>query len=226
NSLKKISVLSGGEKSRVLLGKIICKPSNLLLLDEPTNHLDMESVESLLEAIEEFQGAVVIVTHTEMILKSIAKRLIVFDGGTVKVFEGGYEDFIKKIGWADERDDFIEKNEVENTNLSLNRKELKRKKAELINARSRILTPMQNRIAEIEEAICLLEDKNAKDNEELLRVSERGDWQSCYLISETIKRDKEEIDRLFDELSDLIEKFNSKKEEFQRQLDTIEGMIN
>src|SRR5208283_2270192 len=79
SALKKVNVLSGGEKSRVLLGKLLVFPSNLLLLDEPTNHLDMESIDSLIEAIEDFDGAVIIVTHSEMILEAVATRLIVFD---------------------------------------------------------------------------------------------------------------------------------------------------
>ena len=102
NALKKVSVLSGGEKSRVLLGKLIVSPANLLLLDEPTNHLDMESVDSLLAAIDAFKGAVVIVTHSEMILSAIASRLIVFDEGKVTLFEGTYQDFLDKGGWKDE----------------------------------------------------------------------------------------------------------------------------
>lgn len=103
-ALKKISVLSGGEKSRVLLGKILLSPANLLLLDEPTNHLDMQSVESLLEAIDSFPGAVVMVTHSEMILDRVASRLIVFDGGNVSFFEGSYRDFLERVGWLDEGD--------------------------------------------------------------------------------------------------------------------------
>ena len=95
-ALKKVAVLSGGEKSRVLLGKLVVSPANLLLLDEPTNHLDMESVDSLLAAIEAFEGAVIIVTHSEMILNAIATRLIVFDDNTVKVFEGTYQDFLER----------------------------------------------------------------------------------------------------------------------------------
>lgn len=100
---KKISVLSGGEKSRVMLGKILLKPVNLLLLDEPTNHLDMESCESLMQAIKEFSGAVVMVTHDEYFLREIANKLIVFDDGKVSVFEGGYDDFLRKVGWKDEQ---------------------------------------------------------------------------------------------------------------------------
>lgn len=99
---KKISVLSGGEKSRVLLGKILLRTCNLLILDEPTNHLDMESCESLAEALAIFQGASIIVSHNEYFLNNIANKLIIFDDGKVTLFEGNYEDFLKKIGWKSE----------------------------------------------------------------------------------------------------------------------------
>ncbi len=99
---KRISVLSGGEKSRVLLGKILAAPANLLFLDEPTNHLDMQSIQALVEAIQDFHGAVVIVTHSEMILRTIATKLIIFQHGTAEVFDGGYDEFLEKIGWEEE----------------------------------------------------------------------------------------------------------------------------
>ncbi len=102
NAQKRINVLSGGEKSRVSLGKIILTPCNLLILDEPTNHLDMESCEALCVAIENFKGASVIVSHNEYLLNNIANKLIVFDDGKVFLFEGNYQDFLKKIGWKSE----------------------------------------------------------------------------------------------------------------------------
>ncbi len=80
DALKRVKVLSGGEKNRLMLAKIIATPVNLLLLDEPTNHLDMESCDALLEAIDDFEGAVVMVTHNEMLLHGLARRLIVFQG--------------------------------------------------------------------------------------------------------------------------------------------------
>lgn len=99
---KKISVLSGGEKSRVLLGKILLKTCNLLILDEPTNHLDMESCEALMEALEDFEGASIVVSHNEYLLNNMANKLIVFDDGKVFLFEGNYQDFLRKIGWKSE----------------------------------------------------------------------------------------------------------------------------
>ncbi|KAF0133693.1 MAG: ABC transporter ATP-binding protein [Candidatus Saganbacteria bacterium] len=100
-ALKKISVLSGGEKSRVSLGKILLSPTNMLLLDEPTNHLDVESCDSMIAALDEFPGAVVIVTHSEMFLHHLANKLIVFNEDRVFVFEGTYQDFLDRIGWED-----------------------------------------------------------------------------------------------------------------------------
>lgn len=99
DAFKKINVLSGGEKSRVMLGKILLTPANLLLLDEPTNHFDMESSESLMDAIKNFKGAVLMVTHNEYFLREIANKLIVFDGGKTFVFTGSYADFLKQVGW-------------------------------------------------------------------------------------------------------------------------------
>ena len=102
NALKKIKVLSGGEKSRVLLGKILVMPAHILFLDEPTNHLDMQSCDSLIEAIDNFDGSVVMVTHNEMHIRSVATKLIVFDNGSVMVYSGTYDEFLADVGWSDE----------------------------------------------------------------------------------------------------------------------------
>ncbi|MGK0367270.1 MAG: ATP-binding cassette subfamily F protein 3 [Thermoproteota archaeon] len=99
---KKISVLSGGEKSRVMLGKILAKKSNMLLLDEPTNHLDMESIETLGEEIIRFPGAVILVTHSELLLRSSVNKLIIFHEGRADFFDGTYDEFLEKIGWETE----------------------------------------------------------------------------------------------------------------------------
>jgi len=98
---KKISVLSGGEKSRVMLGKILLNPVNLLFLDEPTNHLDMESTETLMNAVKIFEGAVMMVSHDEYFLNKIANKLIIYDHGKVFHYNGTYKEFIKNVGWKD-----------------------------------------------------------------------------------------------------------------------------
>ena len=101
---KSISVLSGGEKSRVLLGKIVAQPCNLLFLDEPTHHLDIESIEALIDAIEDFEGAVVLITHSEWVLRRIPfNKLIVCHQHKQESFLGGYDEFLEKIGWQEEQ---------------------------------------------------------------------------------------------------------------------------
>lgn len=123
---KRISVLSGGEKSRVSLGKIILTPCNLLVLDEPTNHLDIESCEALCEAIENFKGASIIVSHNEYLLNNIANKLIIFDNDKTFLFEGNYQDFLKKIGWVSEKENKtikVEKNKTIKEEKKFNKKE-------------------------------------------------------------------------------------------------------
>ena len=99
---KRISTISGGEKSRVCLGKTLLSPSQLLMLDEPSNHLDMESVEALSEAIEKYHGTVIFVTHNEAMLSRLATRLVLFDNSEIRVLDYGYDKFLAKGGWAEE----------------------------------------------------------------------------------------------------------------------------
>ncbi len=99
---KKISLLSGGEKSRVMLAQILARDVNLLFLDEPTNHLDMQSIDSLTKAIKNFEGSCIIVTHSEELLRQVCDRLIVFAKDEAIYFDGTYDEFLEKIGWEDE----------------------------------------------------------------------------------------------------------------------------
>jgi ATP-binding cassette subfamily F protein 3 len=99
---KKVRVLSGGERNRVMLGKILAKPSNLIFLDEPTNHLDMESIDSLIAAIDRFEGGAVFVTHSEHMLRALAKKLIVFRSKDILYFHGTYDEFCEQVGFEDE----------------------------------------------------------------------------------------------------------------------------
>jgi ATP-binding cassette subfamily F protein 3 len=98
---RRVKVLSGGERSRVLLGKLIAQPSNLLVLDEPTNHLDLEAVEGLIEAVRQFPGALIVVTHNEYMLRQIATTIVAFGPQGVEVFPGTYEEFCEQRGFRD-----------------------------------------------------------------------------------------------------------------------------
>ncbi len=88
---KKISILSGGEKSRVMLACLLAQPVNFLILDEPTNHLDITSREVLLEALQEFEGTVMIVSHDRYFLKRLVNRVFEVDHGALRTYEGNYD---------------------------------------------------------------------------------------------------------------------------------------
>jgi ATP-binding cassette subfamily F protein 3 len=99
---KKISILSGGEKSRVNIGKILLEPHHVLLLDEPTNHFDLESVQALSKALKDFAGAIVFVSHDESLIHEVADKLIVFDEGDAFLYERTYAEFLREKGWSHE----------------------------------------------------------------------------------------------------------------------------
>jgi ATP-binding cassette subfamily F protein 3 len=93
---KKLGVLSGGERNRFALARILVSPSNFLLLDEPTNHLDMRAKDVLLEAIANFSGTVVFVSHDRYFLDRLATRVLEVENGTVMSYEGNYEDYARR----------------------------------------------------------------------------------------------------------------------------------
>jgi ATP-binding cassette subfamily F protein 3 len=98
---KRIGVLSGGERNRYALARMLLRPSNFLLLDEPTNHLDMRAKDVLLDALSDFNGTVVFVSHDRYFLDKLATRVFEIGGGEVRVFPGNYEDYMwRKQGGA------------------------------------------------------------------------------------------------------------------------------
>lgn len=182
-ALKKISVLSGGEKSRVLLGKLLVTPSNLLLLDEPTNHLDMYSIEALVDAIEAYEGAVIMVTHSEMILERLATRLVVFDRGKVEAFEGGYEDFLSSKGWQDEDSNA----EVQRSTKKANYEEEKKS-----------VRKQDNDQRKLEQNILSLEEEVEGLESELIKASEDREVKKIADLSKKISSKKEELVTLYE----------------------------
>jgi ATP-binding cassette subfamily F protein 3 len=93
---KPLGVLSGGERNRFALARILVTPSNFLLLDEPTNHLDMRAKDVLLEALAAFSGTVVFVSHDRYFIDRLATRVFEVEGGTVTCHEGNYEDYLRR----------------------------------------------------------------------------------------------------------------------------------
>ncbi len=213
-ALKKISMLSGGEKSRVMLGKLLMTPVNLLLLDEPSNHLDMESCDSLVCALDDFEGAVVMVTHNEMFLHSLANRLVVFKNSGMEVFEGSYQEFLEKQGWEDEEKIAEKKNKT----TGLSKKAIRQKKSEIINQKSKALNPLKLKIDRLENSI----EKNEKlinnINEKLLKASMDQDGAKIQELSKKLSNLEGGNESLFDELEIYMEKFEKIEHDYDIRL--------
>ena len=194
-ALKKVTVLSGGEKSRTLLGKILAHPSNLLLLDEPNNHLDMESIDALIESLQDFPGAFLIVTHNEGILRALATKLIVFHRGKVDVFDTSYDEFLEKIGWEDEDQGHGKANGVQKKSTTRTHHDTKKERA-------KVERKEKARIEKLEAQIIKNETALKKYNEQLVLEANRNNLAQMRELSVKISQVKREIDDLYSQYAE------------------------
>jgi len=216
---KKISVLSGGERSRVMLAKIIATEANLLLLDEPTNHLDIYSIDSLCSAIEKFKGSTIMVTHSEMLLRRLADALIIFHKGKAEYFDGTYDEFLEKIGWEEEGVDAS--TPFKPTKPKIDNKERKKLRSALIQARSKENAPHKKELEFCEEKIMELEDEVESENKRLMDASNSGDNTTMIEASQNIGKLQKEVDELFERLEVASEALDEIEERYAPQLEEL-----
>jgi len=221
DALKKIGVLSGGEKNRVLLGKILATPANLIFLDEPTNHLDMESCDALLAAIDAFPGAVIMVTHNEMFLHSLANRFIIFQSSGIIHYEGTYSGFLEKIGWDEEKSEGDQPPDIKN-DTSYNKKDLRKLRSDIITRRSKEIKPLEDRILKTENLISAKEDLLKNKNLEIIEASGTGKSREIETLSRDIHSLRKEIDALFEEYEDLTVTLDRRREYFDSEMKKLE----
>ena len=146
---KKVSVLSGGEKSRLALAKILLRPSNFLLLDEPTNHLDMASKEILLEALQEYKGTILFIAHDRYFMDQLATRVLELKDGALTSYIGNYSEYIAKITEPSAAPE-IPKLEPATHHKT---REQKKREAEERNRLSRLKKEVMEPLAKLEETI-------------------------------------------------------------------------
>ena len=188
---KKISLLSGGEKARVMLMKLMLRHDNLLLLDEPTNHLDMESKAVLENALDDYDGTIIAVSHDRYFINRIADYVYVMENGTITKYIGNYDDYIEKISSAEDVDDA---NQQTMTKTALEKQQKKEKQ------NLNIIKQQKKRIKELEAEIETLEAK--KTETEALLADE-----SVYKNSEKAKEISAEYEQICSRLDEASEEW-------------------
>ena len=202
---KKVKVLSGGEKSRLALLKILLHPSNLLLLDEPTNHLDINAKDMLLEAIKNYEGTVIFVSHDKHFIKNLATRILYISQDGPEFFTGGYDYFEYKLEekeakWKVERSKEKEKVEVKTTS-SFQEMKAKRNK---IRSLEKELESISKEIESLEHDISILSAETEKS--EVYSVPEK--IKSVMKKKEEKEKALEEKEELWLEKSEELEGLN------------------
>ncbi len=219
---KKVSVLSGGEKSRLALAKMLLQPANFLIMDEPTNHLDMRSKKVLQEALKEYEGTFVIVSHDRAFLDPLVNKVAEFSHGKVRTFTGNVSDYLYRkkqeagnsaatSGETVNRGTEKEPNTTDQRvqNVQLPSKERRRVEAEKRNELSRKLRPLKDKLRSVEAEISRMETRR-KEIEGLM-----GDPE-FYKDGESAKNTTIEYQELASKLEDKYFRWGELTEEIER----------
>ena len=201
---KSIDMLSGGEKSRVALLKLLLRPVNLLILDEPTNHLDMHSKDVLLDALKDFGGTVIFVSHDRGFIEDLSTRVLELKPGEWRVFPGDYRYYMQRL--EDER------NGIVSATASPSEKKTEKKPEETKSATKLSWEEQKKADAErrkIEKAVEKLESEIASAEEEKAAEEAKMANPDVYSNGEKAKAVQKKIEELSAKIDALTEEWEA-----------------
>jgi ATP-binding cassette subfamily F protein 3 len=207
---KPVAVLSGGEKSRLALAKMLLKPSNFLILDEPTNHLDMRSKNVLQQALQSYTGSYVIVSHDRSFLEPIINKVLEFSPTGMRTYLGTMDDYLYKKKQEKETPAIqIKRFSTDTTSSVYSDKERKRLEAQYRQERSRVLSPMKKKVDTCEKEVERLE-KLKNEIEASLHNPE------LYKKGEAVKRISTDVKRAQNELQRAMARWENAMKEYEK----------
>jgi ATP-binding cassette subfamily F protein 3 len=218
---KKVVVLSGGEKTRVALARMLARPANFLLLDEPTNHLDIPSREILTDALQAYAGTICLITHDRTLIREVANKIIGIEEGEIQVFTGSYDDYL-----------YMKEQHVEDTPRSYrtapshirsggqlkDRRRRQALEANLRNKHSREITPVRNRIAVIESEISGINQRLREIEALLADPDHYKNGQKVIMTNREYRALRDKIDSLTDEWEGLTVEAEKLIWEFEQEM--------
>jgi len=194
---KKVKVLSGGEKSRLALVKLLLSPPNFLLLDEPTTHLDMASIDAVIQALKDYAGTLIFVSHDLHFIRALGKRTIRIEAGKITNFAGDYDYYLWKSGSASAQTGLIEglrdarPDQVTMTqdgNKSISAKEKRRIRSQERERRKAEKGKLEDKVRKLEKEIMQLEEEQNSCNEELANPDSYNDPEKGKELNERAAR--------------------------------------
>jgi ATP-binding cassette subfamily F protein 3 len=225
---KSIAVLSGGERARVALAKILVKPGNLLVMDEPTNHLDIISSEILIDALTDFGGTVLFVSHNQAFVNRLATRIWDIHDGILEEYPGKLNEYLEHLAARTGRNEQMLQNEPEQTEIPdpgafksdriANKKQLRRERAEQRQRIGAVIKPVQDELQGLEHKITELEQKEKELGVQLADPE-------IYKENEKFLGLLREYNASKEELGQYIEKWEKKQQEWetlQKEIELLE----
>ena len=212
---KPIPVLSGGEKARLTLAKILMNETNFLILDEPTNHLDMSTNELFQQALMEYSGTVLIVSHDRYFLDNLVNRVIEIRYGNIYEYSGNYSYYNEKREIQQTLSHREEEQSAKKKSTQSKNREIRRIEAEARNQLSRKKREIQNRLLPIEDSISKLEKKKNENVVLLCDPSILADSEKVQKLMKELKEINEELDFLMKKweiIAKQIDQLNTKEE--------------
>lgn len=196
---KPVSVLSGGEKSRLVLARIMTQPGNLLLMDEPTNHLDIESCEVLKKALEDYQGTLAVITHDRDLITRVADTILYVEKAAVTEYLGGFDAFqrLKAKALNDSEEKRAQEAEEAKGGLSAAKgKDARRREAERREKIRKVTAPLKARVESLESSVDSSQVRIDEINEFLAKPEIYGDPARAADLSRELKTLQDSMDGL------------------------------